>query len=300
MEANDLYGLPLDRFVPERTALAKALRGQGQRDEATRVAKLAKPSVAAWAVNQLVRTQRRGIEDLIAAGDALQAAQEDVIAGRGSAAALREAAERERAVASELLDAARGLLSSEGHGLTQATLDRVADTLHAAALDSDAQSEVRDGCLTRELRHVGLGGGLAAASPGGTEPTVRSRARPRAGSTSTKQGARPTERAKAATTSKTPTKEDTGTERRREAAERKKAEAAAREREQRRKTARADAASARRAVEAAERNLRTAEQRRDRAASVLRDADEAVSAAESRVKEAVQASDEAQRALDQI
>ncbi len=57
-------------------------------------------------------------------------------------------------------------MSSEGHELTQATLDRVSDTLHAAALDEDARGQVREGCLERELRHVGLGAfGELAARP---------------------------------------------------------------------------------------------------------------------------------------
>jgi hypothetical protein len=50
------------------------------------VAKLRKPSVAAWAVNQLVRTQGRAIGELFDAGDALQRAQSDLLAGRGDAA----------------------------------------------------------------------------------------------------------------------------------------------------------------------------------------------------------------------
>ncbi len=165
MDAADLYGLPLDRFVPERTALAKALRGDGDRAEAGAVAKLAKPSVAAWAVNQLIRTQRREVTDLFEAGDALRGAQEDVVAGRGNARALREASERERVAVSALLERARGLLGSEGHGLSQLTLDRVADTLHAAALEPEARAEVQQGCLTRELRHVGLGEFALAAGP---------------------------------------------------------------------------------------------------------------------------------------
>ncbi len=123
MDASDLYGLPLERFVPERTGLAKRLRGEGHRDEAARVAKLAKPSVAAWAVNHLVRSQGKALADLFDAGESLQHAQRDVIAGRGSARALREAAERERAAVITLTDSARGLLSSEGHALTHATLE---------------------------------------------------------------------------------------------------------------------------------------------------------------------------------
>jgi hypothetical protein len=54
-EADELYGLALDAFVPERDALAKRLRADGRRDEANEVKALRKPSVAAWAVNQAVR-----------------------------------------------------------------------------------------------------------------------------------------------------------------------------------------------------------------------------------------------------
>ncbi|MEA2210497.1 MAG: hypothetical protein QOF83_445 [Solirubrobacteraceae bacterium] len=42
--ADDLYGLPLERFIPERAALAKTLRGQKRREEATSVAGMRKPS----------------------------------------------------------------------------------------------------------------------------------------------------------------------------------------------------------------------------------------------------------------
>jgi hypothetical protein len=156
-DAHDLYGLPLDRFVAERGALAKKLRADGDRELAASVAGRRKPSVAAWAVNQLVRTQRRALAALFDAGDAIVRAQSELLAGRGDAAALREAVERERAAVTELTAASRGLLSSEGHELTQATLDRVSATLHAAALDEDARAEMREGCLQRELRHVGLG-----------------------------------------------------------------------------------------------------------------------------------------------
>lgn len=60
---------------------------------------------------------------------------------------------------------ARGLLSSDGHQLTQTTLERVSESLHAVALDPDARDQVRDGCLARELRHVGLGDSGAVSRP---------------------------------------------------------------------------------------------------------------------------------------
>jgi hypothetical protein len=83
---------------------------------------------------------------------------------------MREAMMRERAAVNELVDKARGLLSSQGHELSPATLERVSETLHAAALDADARAEVRDGCLHKELRHVGLGSG-------GAPPAASKRAR---------------------------------------------------------------------------------------------------------------------------
>jgi hypothetical protein len=177
----DLYGLPLDRFVPERTALAKALRGAGRPDEAKRVAALRKPSVAAWAVNQLVRTQQRELAALLRAGDELRRAQEGLVAGRGDAAALRDAAAAERAAVNALVQRASGLLDAGGHELSRATLERVSDTLHAAALEDEAREAVTGGCLDRELRHVGLGALTAApaapAAPAGRAAPAAKRER---------------------------------------------------------------------------------------------------------------------------
>ena len=174
MEPTDLYSLPLERFVPERAALAKELRSRGERVQAARAAKLAKPSIPAWAVNQLVRTQGTAVRALLAAGDRLRGAQEDVVAGRGSTHALREATERERDAVAVLTQAASGLLSGNGRGLSAAALERVSETLHAAALDEAAREAVSGGCLTRELRHVGLGADLAGAGDGAaTRPDAR-------------------------------------------------------------------------------------------------------------------------------
>jgi hypothetical protein len=160
-----LYGLPRDAFIGERDALARELRGAKRRDEAAAVKALPKPTVAAWAVNQAVRSQPRSARELWEAGDALAGVQEAILAGKGSGADLRTAGERERAAVEPLVDAARGLLSSSGGDLSEATIERVRETLHAAAIDSEAREEVAAGRATRERTPRGLFGAEAVPSP---------------------------------------------------------------------------------------------------------------------------------------
>ena len=266
MDVDDLYGLPLDEFVPARTALTRELRKAGKRDEAGEVAALKKPSVAAWAVNQLVRTQRRAVAELFEAGDGLRAAQDDVLAGRGDARSLRVAVERERTAVDALTGAARGLLSSEGQELSDATLGRVSDTLHAAALDDEARQRVRPGRLERELRHAGLG--TAAFAVGSTTPAP----------------------ARAAPSKPAPDRSAAREQR----IERERAE---RERAQARADARASEREARRRAERAGRGAKLALERRDRAAEALREAQDGLDAAEAEVRTAEDALREAEAAV---
>ena len=160
-----LYGLPREEFVVERDALAKQLRADGRRDEAAAIKALAKPTVAAWAANQAVRSQKRAARDLWKAGDALSAAQDAVLAGKGSGAKLREANERERAAVETLVDAARGLLGASGGDLSETTIERVRQTLHAGAIDAEARDEVAAGRAARERSPQGLFGADPFAAP---------------------------------------------------------------------------------------------------------------------------------------
>jgi len=170
MDVDELYGLPPDRFVPERDALVRELRGSGQRDEATEVAALRKPSVAACAVNRLAREHPRQLRELFKVGDALTKTQSRVLAGTADGRALGEAADRERATVSSLVDTARELLASEAQRPSATVLERVGETLHAAALDGEARERVQQGRLEHELRHVGLGMGAGDAVATDTAP----------------------------------------------------------------------------------------------------------------------------------
>ncbi len=286
VEPGDLYGLALEQFVPARGALAKALRGAGRREEAEEVAKRRKPSVAAWAVNQLVRTQGRDVDELFDAGDALRGAQADLLAGRGEGATLRAANERERAAVDRLVERGRGLLSSDGHALSAAIVERVADTLHAAALDADARDQVREGRLEKELRHVGLGLGEGVFAAPAPAPA------PKQG----KAAAKPAKQAKPAATAGKSAKRDPNAHDRAKA-QRVAAKEAEVQRAATRKAARVAEAQARRRAERAANALHAAEERRERAAGALAHADEALAAAQAELAAAVAAHERAQEEL---
>lgn len=73
-EIDALYRLPLTEFTPARNALAKLRKTRGDAAGAEEVKALAKPSVSAWAVNQLWWRDRALFDELLAAGDAVRRA----------------------------------------------------------------------------------------------------------------------------------------------------------------------------------------------------------------------------------
>ena len=146
----ELYGLDPKDFVPARNELAKRLRKEGDRALAAEVAKLRRPSPAAWAVNQLARRHRSDLEELARLGEALRAAQDGALAG-AQPGDLRQAARARRDAVSRLAGLAEGLLD-ERDGGAAAHAREVASTLEAASLDADAAAAVLDGRLSEELQ----------------------------------------------------------------------------------------------------------------------------------------------------
>lgn len=178
---DELYALPLDRFVPERDVLAKQLRAEKRRGEAALVASLTKPSVAAWAVNQVVRAQRDAAAALWVAGDAVLAVQQRLVDGDAKADELRAAIDAEREALAPLTSAARGLMTGAGKFLGDTNVTAVAETLHAAAIDPRAREEVAAGRAVRPLRLTGLEAALATAparASAATPPPAKERAAP--------------------------------------------------------------------------------------------------------------------------
>jgi flagellar biosynthesis GTPase FlhF len=115
-----LYRARHDAFVAERKRLSAELKAGGDKAGATRLAKLGRPPVSAWAVNQLWWQERQSFDEL------LRAAERPREGDRGASVAHREALARLRARAAAVLVEA-------GHAANEATLRRVTTTLSAVA-----------------------------------------------------------------------------------------------------------------------------------------------------------------------
>jgi hypothetical protein len=175
-ELERLYGLPLEEFTGARNELATRLRKAGQTDAAERVRALRKPSVAVWTVNQLARRHPDEIEELVESGTRLRDAQAKAL--RGTAPDdVRDATAAERASLRKATRLAEELLSDEGRPATPATLERVASTLRAAAVEPDAASLLTAGRLPDEVESSGFAA-LAAMAPPPSAATRRGTKKP--------------------------------------------------------------------------------------------------------------------------
>jgi hypothetical protein len=161
---DDLYGKPLDEFTAARDALARELRKEGENAVANRVKELRKPTISAWAINQLVRRERMQIRSLLVAGEKLRRAHADLLGG-GRPADVREAADAERKAIGHLVSSAAEVLSEAGHSASESALERVATTLRAAAVDEEGRAALEQGRLTRDLDPTGFGPVELAAKP---------------------------------------------------------------------------------------------------------------------------------------
>jgi hypothetical protein len=146
---DELYAVDPAEFVAGRDRLVKRLRAEGNRELAATVAKLRRPSPAAWAVNQLARRDPEGVADLVRRGDELRTAQAHALAG-AHPDELREAARARRDAVAALSDVAVGLLAERGAG-ADTHRNQISATLEAASLDPEAGAAVQRGRLSTAL-----------------------------------------------------------------------------------------------------------------------------------------------------
>jgi len=146
-ELDRLYGLPLEEFTKARNDLAARLKKAGEAEAAAEVKALAKPSVPAWAVNQLARTRKRDVRALL---DAAESARS------GKAKSLREALDEQRDALQRLTDEARELLEAARGSAPDAMVQRIASTLRASASDPAAAELLERGRVNEDLEPAGF------------------------------------------------------------------------------------------------------------------------------------------------
>jgi hypothetical protein len=149
--ANELYGLPPSEFVATRAARATQASGE-DKTLAAEIRRLPKPSVAAYVVNQLVRSYHDDLEQLIELGAALRQAQVGL-----DGAELRKLDQQRRRVTRAVAAQGKALASEAGTSVSAAAAVQVDETLHAAMADPDAAEAVRSGRLSRALSATGFG-----------------------------------------------------------------------------------------------------------------------------------------------
>jgi hypothetical protein len=137
----ELHRAPYESFVAERKRLAGEL-AKRDRDGAGRLDKLRRPSVTAWAVNQLWWRERSAFQRLFATAESVRDGDLSQVADHRSALQL-------------LRDRASKILSEGGHGTSEGALRRVVATLSALAAQGGFGSHA-PGTLPHDLESPGF------------------------------------------------------------------------------------------------------------------------------------------------
>ena len=162
-DVDALFKLPLAEFIGARNNLAARLKRDGRAAEATLVKPLTKPSVSAWAVNQLYWKHRDAFDRLLVSGQRFRQAQTSHTAGR--VAEMRESLDARREALSRLSDLATVLLRDAGHNPTADTLHRITTTLEAVSAYATPSDGPTPGRLSQDVDPPGFAS-LASLIPG--------------------------------------------------------------------------------------------------------------------------------------
>src|SRR4029079_8220168 len=162
-DVDALFKLPLSEFISARKTLAARLKQGGNGSEAERVKALVKPSITAWAVNQLYWKHRQEFDRLIETGQRFRQAQTSRAAGKIND--MRVSLEERREVLSDLSHLADALLRDAGSNPSPDTLRRITTTLEALSAYASLPADLAPGRLTHDVDPPGFDS-LASFVPG--------------------------------------------------------------------------------------------------------------------------------------
>jgi hypothetical protein len=288
--ARELYALSPGDFTAARDERVAQARTSGDRDLARAIGALRRPTVSAWLVNQLVRESGDQVGELLALGESLRQAQQD-LAGEQ----VRELSAQRRRLVATLVTEAKRLAERDGRPVGLQVEREVDATLQAALADADAAAAVRAGCLASPLSYAGLGVGDEAGAVSWQRAPARAKA-PAGEKAPAKEKAPARERARARRPGETA--EERATRLAAEEADRKERQAAAEAERRAARIAEAEQAVSRAAdgVAAAEADLAAAEARFTSARAAQESARQQVERLDRELSAAIAAESEANRA----
>lgn len=164
--ADELYGLDPSDFVAARTVRQKQARAEGDRDLATRIGALRKPTLVGWALNRVVRGAGDELGDLLDLGQALREAQQHL-----SGPALRTLTRQRQMAVRALADRAADIAAEHGRPLGEDARRAVVSSLNAALSDADIATDILRGRMLDAVEYSGFGPmGLVAVPDAVTHP----------------------------------------------------------------------------------------------------------------------------------
>lgn len=166
-EADGLFDLRPEEFVAARNRLAAELKKRGAGAAAARVKALERPTVEAWAIDQLARRHGGALRAFLASLERLKEAQLGVMGRAGDPGAFREAIDAERAAFQALRPPLESILRGAGKDAGGPAVSRVLAGVRAAAANEAARPLLEKGRLVKapeastDADFAGLLGGLA-------------------------------------------------------------------------------------------------------------------------------------------
>lgn len=145
-----LYAATPEEFIDLRKQLVDELKNSGDDEASKKIKEAKKPTVAAWALNQISRRNSDELENLFAASEKL--------AGAKGGKAAREAASRRHHAVAKLVETAASYLEESGRSANASLKEKITETLYAVATDDEARDLLERGWLAKEVKSGALGG----------------------------------------------------------------------------------------------------------------------------------------------
>jgi hypothetical protein len=150
--SDELYALSPDDFIERRQQLVAAAKQEGNRELASQIGKLRRPTRSAWLINVLARQASDDLSALLELGTALQDAQQ-----RMAGDELRQLSLQRRKAVDALARRAVELGVEHGYTAPDGAAQEVGQTLQTALGDPEIGELVRAGRLTQAVTYGGFG-----------------------------------------------------------------------------------------------------------------------------------------------